>query len=202
MLIIRQLASAAIRNVLQPKISVCNLSLTSVKWREVEDRKEMLKSIPTKDEGTAGERLLDIDTMITQQVLILFFNTSYYTTICSLGNKIFSQMLNYRIAYLMEHPSNFYLFLTLKYHQTTQLLLSQILKVAFYTCKFIFIKRFIFTGKIEMVRSCGVEGFKNTRKGTNIAAQATAITIGTVRAIYNICNATNYLFVFIVCRKR
>lgn len=29
-----------------------------------------------------------------------------------------------------------------------------------------------------MIRSCGVEGFKNTRKGTNIAAQATAITLG------------------------
>jgi small subunit ribosomal protein S11 len=27
-----------------------------------------------------------------------------------------------------------------------------------------------------MIRSCGIEGFKNTRKGTNIAAQATAIT--------------------------
>lgn len=27
------------------------------------------------------------------------------------------------------------------------------------------------------IRSCGVEGFKNTRKGTNIAAQATAITL-------------------------
>ncbi|KAL3288794.1 hypothetical protein HHI36_003228 [Cryptolaemus montrouzieri] len=31
----------------------------------------------------------------------------------------------------------------------------------------------------ELIRSCGVEGFKNARKGTNIAAQATAITIGT-----------------------
>jgi small subunit ribosomal protein S11 len=29
-------------------------------------------------------------------------------------------------------------------------------------------------------RSCGMEGFKNTRKGTNIAAQATAITVGGV----------------------
>lgn len=28
-----------------------------------------------------------------------------------------------------------------------------------------------------LLRSCGIEGFKNTRKGTNIAAQATAITI-------------------------
>lgn len=32
----------------------------------------------------------------------------------------------------------------------------------------------------KLLRSCGVEGFKNTRKGTNIAAQATAISVGTV----------------------
>lgn len=31
-----------------------------------------------------------------------------------------------------------------------------------------------------MIRSCGMEGFKNTRKGTNIAAQATAIGLATV----------------------
>lgn len=31
-------------------------------------------------------------------------------------------------------------------------------------------------GEIQMIRSCGVEGFKNTKKGTNIAAQSTAIT--------------------------
>lgn len=34
-------------------------------------------------------------------------------------------------------------------------------------------------GTPQMIRSCGIEGFKNTRKGTNIAAQATAISIGT-----------------------
>lgn len=32
-------------------------------------------------------------------------------------------------------------------------------------------------GNPQINRSCGMEGFKNTRKGTNIAAQATAITI-------------------------
>lgn len=37
-----------------------------------------------------------------------------------------------------------------------------------------------YKGTIKLTRSCGVEGFKNTRKGTNIAAQATAISIGTV----------------------
>jgi len=30
------------------------------------------------------------------------------------------------------------------------------------------------------LRSCGMEGFKNTRKGTNIAAQATAITMANI----------------------
>lgn len=30
-----------------------------------------------------------------------------------------------------------------------------------------------------LTRSCGVEGFKHAKKGTNIAAQATAITLST-----------------------
>ncbi len=34
-----------------------------------------------------------------------------------------------------------------------------------------------------MVHSCGMEGFKNTREGTNIAAQATAITLASVSTI-------------------
>ncbi|XP_045499176.1 28S ribosomal protein S11, mitochondrial [Colias croceus] len=37
-------------------------------------------------------------------------------------------------------------------------------------------------GTVKLIRSCGMEGFKNTKKGTNIAAQTTAIAIGT-RAI-------------------
>uniref|UniRef100_A0A1B6CKB1 28S ribosomal protein S11, mitochondrial n=1 Tax=Clastoptera arizonana TaxID=38151 RepID=A0A1B6CKB1_9HEMI len=32
------------------------------------------------------------------------------------------------------------------------------------------------SGKLKAMRSCGIEGFKNTRKGTNVAAQATAIS--------------------------
>ncbi|XP_034831171.1 small ribosomal subunit protein uS11m [Maniola hyperantus] len=34
-------------------------------------------------------------------------------------------------------------------------------------------------GKVKLIRSCGMEGFKNTKKGTNIAAQTTAISIAT-----------------------
>lgn len=33
-------------------------------------------------------------------------------------------------------------------------------------------------GVVKLLRSCGMEGFKNARKGTNIAAQAAATTIG------------------------
>ncbi|XP_075992060.1 mitochondrial ribosomal protein S11 [Anticarsia gemmatalis] len=38
------------------------------------------------------------------------------------------------------------------------------------------------TGTVKIIRSCGMEGFKNTKKGTNIAAQTTAIAIA-MRAI-------------------
>lgn len=43
---------------------------------------------------------------------------------------------------------------------------------------------FLVSGVAELFRSCGVEGFKNTRKGTNIAAQATAISLATVSVLY------------------
>jgi len=41
--------------------------------------------------------------------------------------------------------------------------------------------KFSFTGRTLIIHSCGMEGFKNTREGTNVAAQATAITLATVR---------------------
>ncbi|CAG9768885.1 unnamed protein product [Ceutorhynchus assimilis] len=34
-------------------------------------------------------------------------------------------------------------------------------------------------GVVKLIRSCGIEGFRNARKGTNVAAQSTAITFGT-----------------------
>lgn len=35
-------------------------------------------------------------------------------------------------------------------------------------------------GTVKMIRSCGMDGFKNTKKGTNIAAQTTAINLALV----------------------
>lgn len=53
----------------------------------------------------------------------------------------------------------------------------------------------IFIGLGMMLHSAGLEGFKNTKKGTNIAAQQAAITFGTVRKFFN-----TYLFkIFINC---
>lgn len=43
---------------------------------------------------------------------------------------------------------------------------------------------FMVSGAAKLIRSCGIEGYKNTRKGTNIAAQATAISFTTVSTIF------------------
>lgn len=41
-------------------------------------------------------------------------------------------------------------------------------------------------GKVLAINSCGKEGYKNCRKGTNIAGQATAITLSKVNLDENI----------------
>lgn len=45
--------SIAIRNI-----------FTSLNRRKAEDRREMLASMPAKDEGTQGEKALDIDNLL------------------------------------------------------------------------------------------------------------------------------------------
>lgn len=41
-------------------------------------------------------------------------------------------------------------------------------------------------GRPMAINSCGQEGYKNCRKGTNIAGQATAITLGKVQIMLNV----------------
>lgn len=48
-------------------------------------------------------------------------------------------------------------------------------------------------GKVKAIRSCGMEGFKNTKKGTNIAAQTTAIAIATVSYLGLLCRDADIL---------
>lgn len=114
---------------------------TSACLKKVEDRKEMLASMPAKDEGTIGEKSVDIDTLMNRKAK--FFPDA--STATQLFNGIpFNELpvVNIRVS-----PNN------------------TIISVTDYK------------GVPRLIRSCGIEGFKNTRKGTNIAAQATAVSI-------------------------
>ncbi|XP_062540264.1 small ribosomal subunit protein uS11m [Armigeres subalbatus] len=113
---------------------------------KVEDRKAMLASVPSKDDGTVGERVIDIDALINKKDKI-FPDANTPTT---LFNGIpFNEI---PICNIRVSPNN------------TIITICDA------------------KGVPQFIRSCGIEGFKNTRKGTNIAAQATAISIST-RAI-------------------
>uniref|UniRef100_A0A182Q474 28S ribosomal protein S11, mitochondrial n=1 Tax=Anopheles farauti TaxID=69004 RepID=A0A182Q474_9DIPT len=110
---------------------------------KVEDRKAMLASLPSKDEGTIGERSIDIDSMIEKKTNVF----PDANTPTSLINGVpFNEI---PICNIRVSPNNTIISIT--------------------DAK----------GTPQFIRSCGIEGFKNTRKGTNIAAQATAISIST-----------------------
>ncbi|KAK9696788.1 Ribosomal protein S11 [Popillia japonica] len=128
------------------KINLRNISVTTRQCREVDDRKEMYRSLPTMDEGTAGEKAADIDALINQKGDVF--------PDADTPNRLFKgvafkelPVFNIRVT-----PNNTILCLT--------------------DAK----------GSPQLIRSCGIEGFKNTKKGTNIAAQATAISVG-IRAL-------------------
>ncbi|XP_030243592.1 uncharacterized protein LOC115563962 [Drosophila navojoa] len=134
---------AGINCIKQCTISSKNAFIhTSVILRKAEDRKEMLASLPAKDEGTAGEKSVDIDTLFNRRAK----SFPDATTATMLFNGIpFNEL---PICNIRVSPNN------------------TIISVTDYK------------GVPRLIRSCGIEGFKNTRKGTNIAAQATAVTIG------------------------
>ncbi|XP_060516367.1 small ribosomal subunit protein uS11-like [Cylas formicarius] len=122
---------------------VRSFQISASNFREVIDRKEMLKSLPRADDGTVGENNIDVDSLIYDKVDLF---PDEHTQ-----NKLFRgipykdlPICNIRVT-----------------HNNTI--------INFTNSK----------GIPQLIRSCGVEGFKHTRKGTNIAAQATAITLGT-----------------------
>ncbi|XP_017141438.1 28S ribosomal protein S11, mitochondrial [Drosophila miranda] len=114
---------------------------TSVCSRKAEDRKEMLASLPAKDEGTVGEKSVDIDTLINRK--------SKFFPDAAIATQLFNGMPfnELPVCNIRVSPNN------------------TIISVTDYK------------GVPRIIRSCGIEGFKNTRKGTNIAAQATAVSI-------------------------
>ncbi|CAO1428755.1 unnamed protein product [Diamesa tonsa] len=108
---------------------------------KAEDRKEMLASLPKKDEGADGEKSIDMDSMINKKANIFPDETTATTLFYGIPfNEI--PIVNIKVS-----PNNTIISVT-----DTK-------------------------GTPQIIRSCGMEGFKNTRKGTNIAAQATAISL-------------------------
>ncbi|KAH8383951.1 hypothetical protein KR009_011406 [Drosophila setifemur] len=114
---------------------------TAASLRKAEDRKEMRASLPAKDEGTIGERVVDIDTLINRK--------AHFFPDANTATQLFNGMPfnELPICNIRVSPNN------------------TIISVTDYK------------GVLRLIRSCGIEGFKNTRKGTNIAAQATAVSI-------------------------
>ncbi|XP_015609739.1 uncharacterized protein LOC107274764 [Cephus cinctus] len=110
-----------------------------------DDRKNMMSILPAKDQGTDGEKIINIDSL---NIVEDMFPTP------ETPNKLFNGIpfKDIPICNVKVSPNNTIICLTD----------SQ--------------------GNVKMLHSCGREGFKNTRKGTNIAAQATAISLGS-RAI-------------------
>uniref|UniRef100_T1P8R8 Ribosomal protein S11 n=1 Tax=Musca domestica TaxID=7370 RepID=T1P8R8_MUSDO len=109
---------------------------------KAEDRKQMLASMPGRDEGTTGEKSIDIDT--------LFGKKEKFFPDASTSTQLFNGL-----------PFNEIPVANIRVSSNNTI-------IVFTDSK----------GVPRLTHSCGCEGFKNTRKGTNIAAQATAITVG------------------------
>ncbi|XP_066991710.2 small ribosomal subunit protein uS11 [Anabrus simplex] len=113
---------------------------TSVPRSSREDRREMLASMPVKDEGTDGEKSIDVDTLIQREGRVFPDEQT--------PNLLFNGIPFRELPICNIHVSRN----------------NTIMNITDYK------------GNVKLHRSCGMEGFKNTRKGTNIAAQATAIS--------------------------
>ncbi|XP_027216563.2 small ribosomal subunit protein uS11 [Penaeus vannamei] len=111
--------------------------------RKAEDRKEMLASMPARDEGTEGEAAVDVDA-----------NLRGFGGMFPDENTPDLLIDGVRFADLPI------LHVKISKNNTVMSLTNA-------------------KGDVQMYRTCGIEGFKNTRKGTNIAAQATAISLAT-----------------------
>lgn len=60
---------SAIRTIIRSSVTPragCSSFSTSLKLGRGEDRKQMLASVPKKDEGTVGENAIAIDSLITE----------------------------------------------------------------------------------------------------------------------------------------
>ncbi|XP_046628124.1 28S ribosomal protein S11, mitochondrial [Neodiprion virginianus] len=114
----------------------------TTRCQKAEDKKMMLASLPPVDEGTKGEKSIQIDNLLSSSEILFPDETTPFRLHDGTPYKDLP-ICNIKVS-----------------HNNTIISLTD--------CH----------GKVQMIHTCGKEGFKNTRKGTNIAAQATATTFG------------------------
>lgn len=78
-----------------------SISVSPVKSREVTNRKEMLRSLPAPDEGTVGEKAVDIDSSFRKS-LFLYSKVISITFLPILGEMTLFQILKHPINFSME----------------------------------------------------------------------------------------------------
>lgn len=129
------------------------------------------KRIPQDDEGVQGEKLVDLDS-----VLKAYVNKHVYVLFVG----IYSFIISKNMFFFFSKQN---LFPTL---ESDDLLFDGTPYKHLPVCNIrVSHNNTIFTltdaaGVVKLLKSCGVEGFKNTKKGTNIAAQTTAISLAMV----------------------
>ncbi|CAG9132431.1 hypothetical protein JYU34_003881 [Plutella xylostella] len=134
---------SALRNTINtPVRNVLRLFQTSAP-QSIEDKKWNYKKIPKDDDGVAGEKIVDLDSMIKQK-------QNLFPTLES-DDMLFDGTPYKQLAVANVRVT----------HNNTIVSITDS------------------AGVIKMIRSCGMDGFKNTKKGTNIAAQTTAFTLAT-----------------------
>lgn len=118
------------------------LHTTTVLGRK-EDRKMMYASLPAKDEGTFGEKLVAMDAVDKKESMFPDETTA---------DRLFDGVpfKELPICNVKVSPNN------------------TIFTVTDYK------------GTVKLLHTAGIEGFKNSKKGTNIAAQTAALTISTL----------------------
>jgi len=116
---------------------------TSSKLNKEHDRKDMIRSAPSRDDGALGETTKDIDASVRE--FAGMFPDEKTPDLLFDGERF----ADLPIIHVSVSKNN-----TLMSITNAQ-------------------------GEMKMHRSCGTEGFKNSRKGTNVAAQATAISLAT-----------------------
>lgn len=155
----------ALRKLFQIQLNTLRSIHTTRICARGEDRKEMIRSMPVKDDGTEGEKNISIDSLIQHKYVWKIYtifneNLFFFQLFCRKKN-IFPDE---------DTPNTLFHGIPFKDLPIINVRSSKNNTIVGFTDS---------KGLSQMIRSCGMEGFKNTRKGTNIAAQATAITLGT-----------------------